>query len=151
LKIRRTSAALAVTVTGALLFSACSGTSGEGETETDDSGINTESAVTVAWEAPLNELNLSSSNGNATQNAIINYMLNSGFNYYDADLNIVKDESFGTYEKISDDPLTVKYTFGEDTKWSDGTPVDATEILLDWAGQSGKFNNVEAVIDEETG
>jgi peptide/nickel transport system substrate-binding protein len=151
LKIRRTSAALAVTVTGALLFSACSGTSGDGETETDDSGINTESAVTVAWEAPLNELNLSSSNGNATQNAIINYMLNSGFNYYDADLNIVKDESFGTYEKISDDPLTVEYTFGEDTKWSDGTPVDATEILLDWAGQSGKFNNVEAVTDPETG
>lgn len=52
MKIRRTSAALAVTVTGALLFSACSGTSGDGNTETDDSGINTESAVTVAWEAP---------------------------------------------------------------------------------------------------
>lgn len=150
MKIRRTSAALAVTVTGALLFSACSGTSGEGETDGgDDAGINTATAVTVAWEAPLNELNLSSQNGNATQNAVINYMLNSGFSYYDADLNIVKDESFGTYEKLSDDPLTVKYTFGDDTKWSDGTPVDATEILLDWAGQSGKFNTVEAQTDEE--
>ena len=67
MKIRRTSAALAVTVTGALLFSACSGTSGEGETDGgDDAGINTATAVTVAWEAPLNELNLSSQNGNAT-------------------------------------------------------------------------------------
>jgi len=151
LKIRRTSAALAVTVTGALLFSACSGTSGEGETDGDDAGINTESAVTVAWEAPLNELNLSSANGNATQNAVINYMLNSGFSYYDADLNLVQDESFGTYEKVSDDPLTIKYTFGDDTKWSDGVPVDATELLLDWAGQSGKFNTVEAETDPETG
>lgn len=150
MKIRRTSAALAVTVTGALLFSACSGTSGDGETTTDDdAGINNESAVTVAWEAPLNELNLSSQNGNATQNAIINYMLNSGFNYYDADLNIVKDESFGTYEKTSDDPLTVEYTVNEDTKWSDGTAFDATDLLLSWAALSSKFNNVEAELDEE--
>jgi len=149
LKIRRTSAALAVTVTGALLFSACSGTSGDGETDSDDAGINNESAVTVAWEAPLNELNLNSQNGNATQNAIINYMLNSGFNYYDADLNIVKDESFGTYEKTSDDPLTVEYTVNENTKWSDGTAFDATDLLLGWAAQSGKFNTVEAELDEE--
>jgi len=149
LKIRRTSAALAVTVTGALLFSACSGTSGEGNTETDDSGINTESAVTVAWEAPLNELNLSSANGNATQNAVINYMLNSGFNYYDADLNLVQDESFGTYKKVSDDPLTIEYTVGDDTKWSDGTPFDATDILLEWAGSGTNLNTVQAETDEE--
>ncbi|MGN6240802.1 MAG: ABC transporter family substrate-binding protein, partial [Cellulosimicrobium cellulans] len=149
MKIRRTSAALAVTVTGALLFSACSGTSGDGTTETDDSGINTESAVTVAWEAPLNELNLSSANGNATQNAVINYMLNSGFNYYDADLNLVQDESFGTYKKVSDDPLTIEYTVGDDTKWSDGTPFDATDILLEWAGSGTNLNTVQAETDEE--
>ncbi|MBN0040349.1 ABC transporter family substrate-binding protein [Cellulosimicrobium cellulans] len=148
--MRRTSAALAVTVTGALLFSACSGTSGDGETDGgDDAGINTESAVTVAWEAPLNELNLSSQNGNATQNAVINYMLNSGFNYYDADLNIVQDESFGTYEKVSDDPLTIEYTVNENTKWSDGTAFDATDMLLSWAALSSKFNTVEAELDEE--
>ena len=35
--------------------------------------------------------------------------------------NLRPDKSFGTYEKVSDDPLTVKYTVADDTKWSDGT------------------------------
>lgn len=147
MKIRRTSAAVAVAATGALLFSACS--TPAGDDSTDDAGINQESTLTVAWEAPLNELNQSSANGNATQNSVINYMLNSGFNYYDADLNLVKDESFGTYKKTSDDPLTVEYTVGDDTTWSDGTPFDATDVLLQWAATSAKFNSVEAVLDEE--
>ncbi|MET0998213.1 MAG: ABC transporter family substrate-binding protein, partial [Marmoricola sp.] len=52
--------------------------------------------------------------------------------------------SYGTYEKTSDDPLTVKYTVGDDTKWSDGTPVDAADILLVWAAQSGNVNTIDA-------
>ncbi|WP_321575350.1 ABC transporter family substrate-binding protein [Oerskovia douganii] len=126
------------------MLTACGGTAEESE----DGGINQDTAVTVAWEAPLNELNLSSTNGNATQNSVISYMLNSGFNYYDDQLELVQDESFGTYEKVSDDPLTVKYTVGDDTKWSDGTAFDATDVLLQWAATSATFNNVEPVTDE---
>ncbi|MBD7981056.1 ABC transporter family substrate-binding protein [Oerskovia merdavium] len=147
MNIRRTSAVTAAVASVALVLTACGGTANEADTE--DAGINQESAVTVAWEAPLNELNLSSSNGNATQNAVIGYMLNSGFNYYDENLDLVEDTSFGTYEKVSDDPLTVKYTVADDTKWSDGTAFDATDILLQWAGTSAKFNNVEPETDEE--
>ncbi|MET4224481.1 peptide/nickel transport system substrate-binding protein [Oerskovia enterophila] len=147
MNIRRTSAVTAAVASVALVLTACGGTANEAET--DDAGINQESAVTVAWEAPLNELNLSSTNGNATQNAVIGYMLNSGFNYYDENLNLVEDTSFGTYEKVSDDPLTVKYTVADDTKWSDGTAFDATDILLQWAGTSAKFNNVQPETDEE--
>ncbi|MHA7133946.1 ABC transporter family substrate-binding protein [Oerskovia turbata] len=128
----------------ALVLTACGGTSDEAE----DAGINQDTAVTVAWEAPLNELNLSSTNGNATQNAVIGYMLNSGFNYYDDQLELVQDESFGTYKKVSDDPLTIEYTVGDDTKWSDGTAFDATDILLQWVATSAKYNNVEAEYDE---
>jgi peptide/nickel transport system substrate-binding protein len=135
-----------VAVTGALLLAACSTPS---DNATDDSGINQDSALAIAWEAPLNELNLSSMNGNATQNSVIAYMLNSGFNYYNSDLELVRDESFGTYEKVSDDPLTVKYTVNDNTTWSDGTPFDATDILLQWAGTSGVFNTVEAETDAE--
>ncbi|MFD6167006.1 hypothetical protein ACFWFR_17635, partial [Oerskovia sp. NPDC060287] len=89
MNIRRTSAVTAAVASVALVLTACGGTANEAET--DDAGINQESAVTVAWEAPLNELNLSSTNGNATQNAVIGYMLNSGFNYYDENLNLVED------------------------------------------------------------
>lgn len=147
MNIRRTSAVTAAVASVALVLTACGGTSDDAST--DDAGINQESAVTVAWEAPLNELNLSSTNGNATQNAVIGYMLNSGFNYYDENLDLVEDTSFGTYEKVSDDPLTVKYTVADDTKWSDGTAFDATDILLQWVATSAKYNNVEAEYDEE--
>jgi peptide/nickel transport system substrate-binding protein len=145
---RKAAAAVSVAAASALALTACSDS---GDDAGDDSGINNESAITVAWEAPLNELNLNSGNGNATQNAVINYMLNSGFNYYDADLKLVQDESFGTYEKTSEDPLVTEYTLGDDTKWSDGVALDSTELLVEWAAQSGVFNNVEAVTDPETG
>ena len=52
--------------------------------------------------------------------------------------------SFGTYEKTSDDPLTVKYTVDDDTKWSDGTPVDAADMLLAGPRQSGNLNTIAA-------
>lgn len=144
MNIRRTSAVTAAVASVALVLTACGGTAEESE----DGGINQDTAVTVAWEAPLNELNLSSTNGNATQNSVISYMLNSGFNYYDDQLELVQDESFGTYEKVSDDPLTVKYTVGDDTKWSDGTAFDATDVLLQWAATSATFNNVKPEEDE---
>ncbi|MFP3398725.1 ABC transporter family substrate-binding protein, partial [Brevibacterium sp. SIMBA_078] len=37
-----------------------------------------------------------------------------------------------------------KYTFTDDAKWSDGTPVDAADLALTWAGTSANFNTVEA-------
>lgn len=146
MKIRRTASVVSTLTVGALVLSACSSSS---DNDTDDSGIDQATGVTVAWEAPLNELNLSSANGNATQNAVISYMLNSGFVYYDENLDLVQDDSFGTYEKVSDDPLVVKYTVGADTKWSDGTAFDATDVLLQWAATSGVFNNVEPETDDE--
>jgi peptide/nickel transport system substrate-binding protein len=144
-KIRRSAAAVAALAAGVLVLAACSGPA------KSDSGIQQNSAVTVAWEAPLNELNTSSANGNATQNAVITSLLDAGFWTYDKDLKLVHDTSYGTYEKTSDNPLTVKYTLGADTTWSDGTPVDATDLLLEWAATSDVFNNVVAKEDPDTG
>lgn len=145
MKIRRSVAAVAALAAGVLVLTACSGPA------KTSSGIQDNSAVTVAWEAPLNELNTSSANGNATQNAVITALLNAGFWTYDKDLKLVHDTSYGTYEKTSDDPLTVKYTLGADTTWSDGTPVDATDLLLEWAATSDVFNNVVANEDPDSG
>ena len=114
-----------------------------GDDTGDDAGINQETAVNVAWESPLFETNTDSSNGNATQNANITYLTNETFNFYDPDLKLQKNEGFGTYEKTSDDPLTVKYTINDDANWSDGTPVTAADLLLGWAGTSGALNTIE--------
>jgi len=148
LRITRKAAFAAVAATSVLALAACS-TTGASDDETDDAGINTETSINIAWNQPFYSANGTSITGNATANNIITYMLNSEFNYYDPDLNLVQNESFGTYEKVSDDPLQVKYTYADTAKWSDGTPAGPADLLLEWAAQSGKFNNVEAEYDDE--
>jgi peptide/nickel transport system substrate-binding protein len=143
-KFRRISAVSAVVAAGALALSSCS-------TPGAQTSIDQGTSVTVGWNQAFYEYNTLTATGNATANSIINYMMNGAFNYYDKDLKLVPDESYGTYEKVSDDPLTVKYTVGDNTTWSDGVPVTAADILLVWAGQSGTFNNVEPVYDPDTG
>ena len=116
MKIRRFTAAAAMLAAGSLVLAACGDGGGAdpadpdaGDTDDsgidDDSGISQDQALTVGWNQPFFEYNDDSLTGNATANAVVLYMIRSGFNYYDADLNLVQDESFGTYEKISDDPL----------------------------------------------
>jgi len=143
-RVRQASAAVAVVAAGALVLSACS-------TPEVESSIDEGTSVTVGWNQAFYEYNNSTNTGNATANAIITYLMNDAFNYYDKDLNLVPNESFGTYEKTSDDPLTIEYTINDGVEWSDGVPVTAADLLLSWAGQSGVFNNVEPVYDEETG
>jgi len=150
LKINRKAATGAVATLSLLALAACS--SGDNGDDTgDDAGINQETSVNVAWESPLNETNTDSVNGNATQNAVITYLTNETFNYYDPELELIKNEGFGTYEKTSDDPLTVEYTLNDNASWSDGTPVTAADLLLGWAGTSGALNTVEPTETDEEG
>jgi peptide/nickel transport system substrate-binding protein len=150
LRSTRRSAFTAVIAASALVLAACSGNDAEGGTDTDDNaGINTETAVNIAWNQPFYSYNAESITGNATANSIITYLMKSGFNYYDEDLNLVADESFGTMEATSEDPLVVEYTFAETATWSDGVPVTPADLLLEWAAQSAIFNNVEPEYDEE--
>ncbi|SDC53375.1 peptide/nickel transport system substrate-binding protein [Sanguibacter gelidistatuariae] len=138
---------MATVAAAALVLSGCSSDA----KKDDNAGISTDTAVNIAWNQPFYSFNGNSITGNATANNVILYLLQSHFNYYDADLNLINDTSFGTMEKVSDDPLQVKYTYADTATWSDGTPAGPADLLLEWAGQSGKFNNVEPEYDEETG
>jgi len=156
--MRRLTAAAAIAAAGALALSACStpdtgnGGDGGGEATGTETGDTTApSAVSIGWNQTFYEYNSDSATGNATANNNVLYFMKSGFNYYDGDLNLVQDESFGTYEKTSDDPLTVTYTVNEGVNWSDGTPVSAADLLLAWGALSGNFNTVEEEVDPETG
>lgn len=154
--MRRLSAAVAVAAAGALALSACSTPSsdggGDGETTAAGGDGGATTALSIGWNQSFYEYNSASATGNATANNNVLYFMNSGFNYYDGDLNLVKDESFGTYEKVSDDPLTVTYTINDDVNWSDGTPVTAADMLLYWGALSGNFNTItdaDVEYDEE--
>ena len=142
--MRRLGATGAIVAASALILSACA-------TPTQ-SAIEQDTRITVGWNQPFYSYNEATSNGNATANAIIKYMTVGSFQYYNDVPELVKDESFGTIEKLSDDPMTVKYTIAKDTQWSDGTSVDAADLLLQWAADSGTFNEGDPLAyDAESG
>lgn len=131
MRISRIGASVATVAASALVLSACAAPQSE---------VVEGSSISVAWNQAFYSYNPDTSFGNATANANIVYMSNSGFNYYNNEPALVRDESFGTYEILSEDPLTVQYTINEDTQWSDGTPVDAADMLLEWVANSGVLN-----------
>lgn len=141
----------AVVATLGLMGSACAATPSADE---GNSSKQQKTSLNLGWNQPFYSYNELTSNGNATANANIKYLMNGQFWYVDAPGNIQADTSFGKYEKVSDNPLTVKYTVGNDTKWSDGTPVDAADMLLTWAAQSGNLNTIasdKVKTDDATG
>ena len=136
MKITRIGAAVAVVGVGALILSGCSAPEA-------DSGLEEGTSVNVAWNQAFYSYNGNTSFGNATANNNITSLTLGGFNYYNNVPELVTDESFGTYELVSEDPQTVEYTLAEDLQWSDGTPLDATDLLLSWAANSNAFNDAE--------
>ncbi|WP_306464438.1 ABC transporter family substrate-binding protein [Tersicoccus solisilvae] len=134
----------------ALALSACGGNTGGGNNAA--SGSSTSSGggqITVAEVNGFSSFNQSTANGNSDINGKIWYSTHAGFNYISKDLEVVKNEKFGKYEKVSDDPLTVKYTINDGVKWSDGTPVTADDYVLAWAVYSGWYD--DATLDPNTG
>jgi len=103
--------------------------------------------VRVAWNDPLLSFNSNSTRGNATANNNPMYITNAGgIAYYDADLNLVNNDQVGTCTLDSLDPLTITYTINEGVTWSDGTQLDAADLLLQWAAIGTHFNTGDTVI-----
>lgn len=150
MRSKRIFAVGAVIATLSLVGTACAAPD-----EDDDSGSGDQkTSVTLGWNQPFYSYNENTSNGNNVTNSNTKYLTTSQFWYVDSAGETKPDTSFGTYEKTSDDPLTIKYTVADDATWSDGTPVDAADLLLDWAAQSSNLNTIPAdkvKTDEATG
>lgn len=131
-------AAAAGLVAGALALSACAPPT----PNATQSAAPQASTVSVMWNQPMYSMNNVTTFGNATANANIVYLTNDNWMYYDKSLNMVPNDSYGKYEKVSDDPLTVKMTLADTATWSDGTPVTPADVILAYGAQSGLFNTV---------
>jgi peptide/nickel transport system substrate-binding protein len=127
-KSKRSIVVLASLLAVALVLSGCTSSVVQGTT------------VTIAASQPFYSYNPKTSYGNAAANSDIVYATNSQFNYYDNTPKLQKDESFGSYQVVSRDPFRVKYTIKAGVTWSDGTAVDASDLLLAWAANSGALN-----------
>ncbi|WP_309131686.1 ABC transporter family substrate-binding protein [Brevibacterium sp.] len=134
---KRFLAAGASVAAAAMVLTACTPPGGGNDEQSAENQI-----LNIGWNESFRSMNTLTANGNAVANAILTYMMNDNFGYYDDSLEI-QDGNLGAVEKVSDDPLKVKYTFNDTAKWSDGTPVDAADLALTWAGKSTNFNTVE--------
>ena len=97
--------------------------------------------ITVGWNDIVDHFNESTAAGNNVANTLTGYLTGSGFSYYNNEPALVKNTDFGTYELVSEDPLTVKYTINEGVVWSDGTPIDGADMLLNWVANFGYYQN----------
>jgi peptide/nickel transport system substrate-binding protein len=139
LKLKRIGVLAAVVAAGALALSGCSAGSG------DTSEIVKGTSITVATNSGLSSYNDNSGTGNSVYNGNITYMTNQWFNYYDNTPKLVNNTKFGTETLVKKSPQTVKYTINSDVKWSDGTPVTAADLLLDWASSISKYNDPKGI------
>ena len=150
MRIKRFATAVGLTAVGALVVSGCAPGGDSG-----DSGLVEGSSITAAWNQAFYSMNGNTSFGNATANNNINYLVLDGFNYYNNTPELVQNTSFGTYELVSEDPLTVTYTVAEGVNWSDGTPVDAADLMLNWAALSRALDTPDFdpndFVDPDTG
>lgn len=140
MRINRISKAIGVAAVSALALTACASSSNGGSSS---SGGDDTKTITVAEVNKFSSLNSSSANGNSDINNKVAGLTHNGFYHVDADLNIVHNEDFGTYETISEDPLKVEYKLNDDVEWSDGNKVDEADLLLAWASLSGHFDSEE--------
>ena len=139
MRFGRISKAVGLAAAAALALSACA-TQGGGGNSTPAPSAKTGGTVTVAEVNGFSSFNPGTADNNVDINGRIGYATHSNFIYIDNKLNIVKNDKFGTYEKTSDDPLTVKYTIKEGVKWSDGAQVSAADMILSWASGSAYYD-----------
>jgi len=118
------------------MLAACT-TSGSTTKPTSKSG----GTITIAQVNEATSFNYNTPQGNLDFNGMINYMTAPQFFTLDPNFKILPNKDLGTYEKTSDDPLTVKYTLNKGLKWSDGKPMTADDLVLGWAESSCYYDS----------
>ena len=134
--IRRVAPAAAVATVGALALAGCGSSGGTGLVQNVTVTAAYNSAVTSLWDGTANQY--------STYNANVQNFTQSSFNYYslvNGQPTLVPNTKFGTYSVVSKNPLTIKMTINKGVNWSDGTPVNAADMLLNWASGLTKYNS----------
>lgn len=106
--------------------------------------------ITIATTNAFTSFNGDTPEANLDTNGMVGYLTGvsgglglGGFQRLDKDFSILDNTDFGTYETVSEDPLTVKYTINEGLTWSDGEPINADDMLVNWAINSGYYDDAK--------
>ncbi len=105
-------------------------------------GAAARSTVVMMETSALTSLNGGTPDTNLVTNTDVGYLTGMGFIYYDNKPNLIRNTKFGHFEvvKKTATDFQVKYTVNKGQVWSDGTPIDAVDLLLSHVLSSGKYS-----------
>jgi peptide/nickel transport system substrate-binding protein len=130
--------AFALLAGSALLLSACATSGGSTASSSSSASASTSNkTITWAYEQEFAQYNSNTADGNSSANAVVVNGVLNGFTQFNPDGTLGKNTDFGTYEKTSDSPLTMKLTINDKAVWSDGVPIECDDIALVWLALSG--------------
>ncbi len=90
----------------------------------------------------MNSLNPGVVNNNTNINSDISSLCGISFDYYDNNGNLIQNTNFGSYTSLinADKTFSVTCKINPNQKWSDGTPIDAIDLLLSHVISSNKYS-----------
>ncbi|WP_276113175.1 ABC transporter family substrate-binding protein [Gordonia sp. N1V] len=129
-------------VTASLIASACTSSDDDSDSGGGGSAGNS-NVITYAYEQEFSAYNNDNASANAVANAVVLNQVQPYLSYVDAKGNHQRETDYGTIEKVSDNPLTVKYTISDKAVWSDGTPITADDFYLYWLSHNAKYSEFQ--------
>lgn len=137
--VRRALLATAGAAVAAMLLTACG--------PQVEPRVQAGSSVDVAWSGELTSANAASVEGSTPGNLDVAAMTRAAFATVDADGEVREDPSFGTATLVADRPFTVRYDLADGTRWSDGVPIDAADLMLAWAASSNALSTPDLDVE----
>jgi len=133
---------LSALIAGLLLLVGCTGSDGDGDSPSKGAETAGKSApfnVAYAHATEFNSYNNNTAETASVANSVVLNQILRGFWYAGPTGSVVPDTEFGTFKQVTDNPLTVQYTFNAKAVWSDGNPIDCDDAVLAWAANSGRW------------
>ncbi len=122
-------------------------TSSSGGSATESSGSSSApegpiaDTINIGLEQTPGGYNCNNAASNSVYCGFVDNVTQNSFVDIQPDGSLKPNTEFGSYEKSSDDPLTVDVTIADGAVWSDGVPIDFDDVLLQWAAFAGKNPN----------
>lgn len=132
--------ALSVLIAGFLTLTACTAcTENDGDDGPDQKKSPAPITLSYAHDQEFISYNNNTAGQAAVSNSVVLNQVLRGFWYSGPNGQPQPDREFGTFERVTSNPLTVRYTFSPKAQWSDGNPIDCDDAVLAWAANSGRW------------
>ena len=125
-----------------LIAAAALTTTGLATVVASPAGAATKSTVTILSTGEITSLNSGTSDGYTTYNTDVAYLTGAGFTYYNDKSTLIDNTVFGSQKivKKKAKDFQIQYTVNKGQVWSDGTPIDAVDLLLTHVLISDKYS-----------